>query len=277
MSPGCRPGLMLSPTPGVFRTGLKALFRVKFPEEKVMMRKGLSVSVTVAAILLAVTTVQQAHAQGRRGGGGMGMMQGFSPLAIVGNPAVQKELGLKEDQAAKVKDISQDYQEDLQQQREGAGLTGPPSGDASAEEREKREAQMATIQKNVKDKFMPKLNEVLDKTQQTRLHEIALQVAGPQAFQDADVAKALDLTKEQQDKIKKLGEDMRHKMREAFASGDRSAMRAKMTEMREELTAKSTEVLTKEQQAKFTEMKGKVFDTKLLAERRRRPRTEDSK
>ncbi len=267
---------MLSRIPGVFRTRLKAIFRVTIPEEKVMMRKGLSVCVTVAAILLAVTTVQQAHAQGRRGGG-MGMMgQGVSPLAIVANPAVQKDLGLKEDQAAKVKDISQDYLEDLQQQREGAGLTGAPSGDASAEEREKREAQMATIQKNVKDKFMPKLNEILDKTQQTRLHEIALQVAGPQAFQDADVAKALDLTKEQQDKIKKLGDDMRHKMREAFASGDRSTMRAKMTEMREELTAKSTEVLTKDQQAKFTEMKGKLFDVKQLQQGRGRRARKDA-
>ena len=236
-----------------------------------MMRKGLSVCVTVAAILLVVTTVQQAHAQGRRGGG-MGMMgQGVSPLRAVGIAAVQKDLGLKDDQAAKVKDISQDYSEDIQQQLEGAGLGGRPQGDLSPEEREKRETQMAAINKNVNDKFIPKLNEVLDKAQQTRLHEIAVQIAGPQALQDAEVAKALDITKDQQDKLKKLGDDMRHKLREAFTSGggggDRSAMRAKMTEMREELTAKSTEVLTKEQQAKFTEMKGKPFDMKSLAPR----------
>ncbi len=37
-----------------------------------------------------------------------------------------------------------------------------------------------------------------------------------------------------------------------------------MTELNDELTAKSTEVLTKDQQAQFTQMKGKAFDTKSL-------------
>jgi len=235
------------------------------PEENVMVRRSLLLSVAVAALLLAASTGQEAQAQGRRGGGMFG--QGVSPFTTVANAAVQKELGLNEDQVAKVKDIAQDHREDLQQQREGAGLGGRPQGDASAEEQEKRTAQMAAIRKNVDDKFMPKLNEILDKTQQTRLHEIAIQAAGPQALEDANVAKALDLTKDQQDKIKKLAEDTHHKMREAFTSGggDRSAIRAKMTELNEEFTAKTAEVLSKDQQAKFTQIKGKPFDVKLLS------------
>jgi hypothetical protein len=237
-----------------------------------MIRKSLPVLFSIAALLCAASVVQEAHAQGRRGGmGGFGM--GMSPLTVVGLPPVQKDLGLSDDKAAKVKDIAQDYNEDMTQQLEGAGLSGRPQGDLSAEEREKRDTQIAAIRKNVNDKFMPKLNEVLDKTQQKRLHEIALQVAGPQALQDAEVVKALNLSKDQQDKIKQLGKDMRAKLVEAFASGDRSAMRAKMTELREELTVKSTEVLTKDQQAQFTEMKGKPFDMKQLqggGNRRRR-------
>ena len=188
-----------------------------------MVRRGVLCCVSVAALLLAASTVQQAQAQGRRGGGMFGL--GVSPLGVIAAPAVQKELGLSEDQVAKVKDIAQDYREDLQQQREGAGLGGRPQGDVSAEEREKRTAQMAAIRKNVDDKFMPKLNEVLDKTQQTRLHEIAIQVAGPQALEDATVVKTLDLTKEQQDKIRKLAEDMRHKLREAFTSAAEIGLR----------------------------------------------------
>jgi Spy/CpxP family protein refolding chaperone len=229
-----------------------------------MVRRVLSVAVTVATLLLAVSTVQNAHAQQRRGGGMMGM--GVSPLGVVGFAPVQKELSLNEDKAAKVKDLANDYRDDMSQQLEGAGLSGRP-GDLSAEEREKRETQIAAIRKNVDDKFMPKLNEILDPSQQTRLREIAIQVAGSRALEDPGVVKSLAITKDQQDKIKKLSEEMSHKMREAFASagGDRTAMRAKMTELRDELTAKSTEVLTKDQQAQFTQMKGKPFDTKSLS------------
>ena len=53
-------------------------------------------------------------------------------------------------------------------------------------------------------------------------------------------------------------------------------MRAKMTELNDELTAKSTEVLTKDQQAKFTEMKGKPFDVKQLNQGGGRRRRRDS-
>jgi len=241
-----------------------------------MVRRSLLCCVSVAALLLATSMVQEARAQGRRGGMGM-FGQGVSPLTVVAAPAVQKELGLNEDKVAKVKDLAQDYREDLQQQVEGAGLAGRPPADASAEEQHKRMTQMAEIRKNVSDKFLPKLNEILDKTQQTRLHEIAIQAAGPQALQDADVVKALDLTKDQQDKIKKLGEDMRHKLREAFASGgDPAERRAKMTEMNEELTVKSTEVLSKDQQAKFTQMKGKPFDVKQLNQRGGRRRRDSN-
>jgi type II secretory pathway component PulK len=195
-------------------------------------------------------------------------------LALADNKAVQKELALNEEKAAKVKDLLADYTEELQQQIQGAGIGGRGAGDLSAEERQKRMAQMTEITKNVNDKFMPKLNELLDKTQQTRLHEIWLQAAGPSALQDADVAKALAITKDQQDNIKKLTTDFGHKMREAFtAGGDRSEIQAKVAELREEQTAKTAEVLTKDQQAKFTEMKGKPFDVKQLNQgggRRRR-------
>ncbi len=66
---------------------------------------------------------------------------------------------------------------------------------------------------------MPKLNEVLDKSQQKRLHEIAIQIAGPRALEDPDVVKTLNITKDQQDKIKKLGQDNREKLRELFTGG----------------------------------------------------------
>jgi hypothetical protein len=196
---------------------------------------------------------------------------------LADNKAVQKELGLNDEKTAKIHDLHADYTEELQQQLTGAGLDRAALRDLAADERQKKMAQMAEVTKNVNDKFLPKLNELLDKTQQTRLHEVWIQAAGPAALEDADVAKALAITKEQQDKIKKVTADFGHKMREVFSSGgDRSEMMAKVAEMREEQTAKTAEVLTKDQQAKFTEMKGKPFDVKKLAEGRARRRRDNN-
>jgi len=240
-----------------------------------MVRKSLLFCVAVAALLLVVSTVQEARAQGRRGG--MMGPQGVSPVTVVEHKAVQKELGLSEDKAEKVKDIVNDVREELTQQVEGAGIDFRGLRDLSGAERTKRMAEiqtkMAEISKNINDKFLPKLAEILDKTQMTRLHEIAVQVAGPEALRDAGVAGALSLTKEQQDKIAAINKDFAAKRMQIPRTGEPSERMAKINELREEQTAKTAEVLTKDQQAKFTEMKGKPFDVKQLMQgggRRRR-------
>ncbi len=234
-----------------------------------MVRRSLSVGVTIAALALAISTVQDAQAQGRRGGG-MGMMRprGVSPLMVVGNKAVQKDLGLSEENAAKIKEITDDVNQERQEQLAGSGIDFQGLRDLQGEEREKRMAEiqtkMAEINKNINDKFMPKINEILDKNQQKRLHEIAIQAAGSAALEDSGVAKDLGLSKDQTDKIKSIVKDVVGKTRAIPRDADRTERMAKMAELREEETAKVTEVLTKDQQAKFTEMKGKAFDVKKL-------------
>jgi Spy/CpxP family protein refolding chaperone len=237
------------------------------PEENVMVRKSLLFCVAVAA-LLAVSTVHEARAQGRRGG--MMGPQGVSPVTVVEHKAVQKELGLSEEKAEKIKDIATDVREEMQQQVEGAGIDFRGLRDLSGDERAKRmveiQAKMAEIAKNINDKFLPKLAEILDKAQMTRLHEIAIQAAGPEALRDASVAGALSLTKEQQDKIAAINKDFSAKRMQIPRTGEASERMAKMSELREEQTAKTAEVLTKDQQAKFAEMKGKPFDVKQLTQ-----------
>ncbi len=219
------------------------------------------------AALLAAVMAGDAQAQGRRGRGGM-RPQGVSPLTAVTYEPVQKELGLKPEQVEKVKDLGQDVREEMQQEfaAVGGGLGG---GDLSREERQKRMAELrgkfAEINKKINAKFLPKLNEILDKKQQTRLHEVAIQIAGAGAFEDADVAKELALTAEQKDKLKGIDKEFQDKNREAFSGGgDRSEIAAKMAELREEHLAKATEVLTADQQAKFKNLKGAPFDTKQI-------------
>jgi hypothetical protein len=234
-----------------------------------MVRRSFSVGVTIAALALAISTVQDAQAQGKRGGGmGMRGARGVNPLMLVGNPAVQKDLGLSEENATKVKEITDDVRQEMQEQIAGSGIDFQGLRDLQGEEREKRMAEiqtkMAEVNKTINDKFLPKINEILDKNQQKRLHEIAIQAAGSAALEDAGVVKDLGLSKDQTDKIKSIVKDFAGKTRAIPRDADRSERMAKMAELREEETAKVTEVLTKDQQAKFTDMKGKPFDTKSL-------------
>jgi hypothetical protein len=276
----CRFDMRLGRASGEFGPDSRRKFSVvTLQEENVMVRRGLSVCVTVATILLVASTVQQAHAQGRRGGGGMmgmGGGQGVNPLGLVGNAAVQKDLGVSEDKAEKLKDIAGDVRQDVQEEFQSAGIDFGALRDLSGEEREKKMAEirtkMAEIQKTVGDKFMPKIAEILDKTQMTRLHEIAVQAAGPSALKDAGVVKDLGLSKEQQDKIAAIDKDFSGKL----TNVPRAERFAKMQEMRDEQLAKTTEVLSKDQQAKFTEMKGKAFDLKSLRPARGNRRTRKS-
>jgi Spy/CpxP family protein refolding chaperone len=248
-----------------------AISVVTIPEENVMVRRALSVGVSVAVLLLVVSA-QQAHAQRRGGGGGMGMFgsQGVSPVNLVGNEAVQKDLGVSEDKVEKLKDIAGDVRQDMMEEIQGAGIDFRGLRDLPKEERDKKMAEastkMAEISKSINDKFLPKVEEVLDKGQMKRLHEIAIQAAGPGALKDAGVVKDLAITKEQEDKIASISKDFSAKQ----SSLSREERMTKMRELRDEELAKMTEVLTKDQQAKFTEMKGKPFDVSKLMQRGRR-------
>jgi hypothetical protein len=241
-----------------------------------MVRRSLSIGVTIAALALAISTVQDAQAQGRGRGMGMRGARGVNPLMIVGFKAVQKDLGLSEDNAAKVKEITEDVRQEMQEQFAGSGIDFQGLRDLQGEEREKRMAEiqtkMAEINKNINDKFMPKINEILNKDQQKRLHEIAIQAAGSAALEDAGVAKDLGLSKDQTNKVKSIVKDFAAKQRAIPRDTDRSERAAKTAELREEENAKVAEVLTKDQQAKFTELKGKPFDTKLRNQGRGRGR-----
>jgi len=237
-------------------------------KEIVMVGKGLIGCALVAAILSAVTNVPNARAQGRhRGTAGFGMEQGVAPVFVIGHEAVQKELCLKQEQIDKVNQLVAQFREEWTQQVQAAGgdLSGQPN--LSRKDRQKRMAEMqskrAEISKNVNDKYRTRLAGILDKPQQVRLHQIAIQVAGSQAFQDAEVARYLGLTKVQQDQLAAVRREYSRKiaqLRSQRGHEEPAASFAEMNELRQEQLAKSTEVLTKAQQEKFAKMKGKPFD-----------------
>jgi hypothetical protein len=237
-----------------------------------MLGKGLIRCALVTACLIAVTNVPTARAQGRhRGTAGFGVGQGVAPVFVIGYEAVQKELRLKPDQVDRVKELVAEVREEWTQQLQTAGLDSSGQKNSSREDRQKWMAETqpkrALMSKSVNDKFRAKLAEILDKPQQVRLHQIAIQVAGSQAFQDAQVAQDLGLTKVQQDQIVALGKEYSEKLSQLRSQGgrrDAAERSGNSNELRQEQLAKSTEVLTKDQQEKFADMKGKAFDIAQL-------------
>lgn len=223
------------------------------------LRQCLTCATIVAVTWLAAGTAE-AQGQGGRGRGfGFG---GRGVISLAAEEAVQKDLGVSADDAAKLKKISDDYRQESRSEFEKAGFTGGFQN-MSEEDRKKMGDKMTEIRKTLEAKFMPQLKEILTSDQFTRVQQIRLQAQGVQALSDADTVKALELSKEQQDKITALNEEYRKKFGELFtagAGGNRDEIRTKMQDMGKEREAKLTEVLTKPQQEKFASLKGKEFD-----------------
>src|SRR5207245_709425 len=106
--------------------------------------------------------------------------------------------------------------------------------------------------------------------QMTRLKQIQRQQQRLQVFADAEVQKSLNLTDDQKDEIKKLGDASREKMRDIFqdAQGDREKMRTEITKLNNENTEKVNKLLKEGQQKALKELLGKPFEIKLEPGRR---------
>ena len=237
------------------------------------MRMRLWTGLATLAIAGTMTTAvfAQPGAGGRgRGGFGGGMSGPPSALMLAGNPVIQKELAVSDDQAAKLKALGDEARAELSE------ANGPVDGLRDLPEAERRAkmtemmAKRAEASRKVSAKFKPKLAEVLDAKQLERLDQIALQVAGAQAYSDPDVVKTLALSKEQQDKIASINKEASEKQRELFGGaggaggGDFQERFAKMAELNRARDKDLAAVLTTEQSEQLAKMKGKEFDVAQL-------------
>jgi Spy/CpxP family protein refolding chaperone len=112
--------------------------------------------------------------------------------------------------------------------------------------------------------------EILTPEQTKRLHQIRLQVAGPAALGDPEVVKALEITEEQQAKLREVQQQARASMMGGPQGGgeltpeQRQEMRTKREQARKELQAKLLEVLTPQQREKFEKMLGPKVEIDLM-------------
>jgi hypothetical protein len=217
--------------------------------------------IALAAVMAGLVLTTSLSAQGRGRGGFVGGRGGLGPIMLAANEAVQKEIGITDEQKTKLTALREEFFKD---QQESSG-SAPAGGfqDLSQEERTKLFEQMAATAKKLNDKYLPKLKETLKPEQFERVLQIAYQAAGTNAFRNEDVVKALELTKEQQDKIATLNKDFQAKMQGLFTGGGAGGPEA-FTKLRDEQSAELAKVLTKEQTEKWSAMQGKAFDLTAL-------------
>lgn len=228
--------------------------------------------IALAAIATSTSNVMAQRpgggAGGRGGFGGGGFGGGFSPVMLANAESVQKELGLKEDQVAKLKTLGEDARKEMQG---GGGPGGGGGQDLSADDRRKLMEERMEAARKLNEKYKPKVAEVLDAKQNERLKQIQLQAMGSRIYQDADVVKALDLSKEQQEKLTATNKEFEDKRNELFRAafgggggGGGGDAREKGRELSEANDKKLAEILSKDQAAKLEHLKGAKFDVAQL-------------
>lgn len=115
-----------------------------------------------------------------------------------------------------------------------------------------------------------RLAEILNPAQFQRLRQIRLQVEGPAAINNPEIAKTLDLTREQRAKLNALQEQIRAKVREASRSVQSLTTEERrekiggivrmLDQLRSETTEQAMEILTPRQREIFQELQGPKLD-----------------
>jgi len=207
--------------------------------------------VLMMVFVLTVAAASEAQAQRRR-------RRPRSLIGLAANEQVQKELEATAEQKTKIEEISDTFRSDSRDLFSGLqGLSREERTEKFAELRPKHQELAAAAEK--------KLAAVLKKDQLKRLREINIQVSGGRVLARDEIAKALDLSKEQKAKIKGVFESAqkrRGKLFQDLQSGnlDRSEIREKFSDLRKEINTEALAVLTKKQKAKFEKMKGEKFE-----------------
>lgn len=225
------------------------------------MKRILSI-VALAAVATSFAMAQGGGGQGGQRGGGFGGQRGLQQggPGILNREDVAQELKL----TAKQKSDLQAMFESMRPQGGGAGGGGGRGGAGGGGGGGRGGAggfgggdpqRAAEIDGKIKG--------ILDAGQFKRYHELILQQAGGFALIQPDTAKALGITDAQNGKLRGLMEDMQADMQDMFqgggGGGDREAMVAKMTALREQYGKDMLKVLDASQQKKWAEMTGKPF------------------
>lgn len=224
------------------------------------MRTKLLIASALAIGMSAVAQAQQA---------GFGL--GSRTQMLVTSKVVQEELKMSDDQVAKVKEWANRFRDTAEKIRKDKGVDFSAPGGFNAELIEKLLAANVEIDKVA----YKELGDVLKPDQIKRLKEIHRQLAGFQAFSEAEVADALKLTEAQKTAIKglsgDLGNERRELMKEAGLGGGKGLdpeklknLRTKTQNLEKEYVARAVDRLNDEQKKTWNRLIGAPFDMSKL-------------
>ncbi len=189
------------------------------------------------------------------------------------NEPVMKELGLEQDSAvtAEIHKMNQDIVNEIQKGLSELSKAGGLKSGATIE-----------IYANVVPKYVEALKKLLTPEQFTRLQQIHWQQAGLDALRDPELAKALNITADQQERLATADEDV--EKQQAELNGQQKTLEKERKELADkgenvdeitvriqgisekkqnlgaERNTRYQQVLTAEQQTKLAELKGKPVE-----------------
>jgi beta-lactamase regulating signal transducer with metallopeptidase domain len=177
-------------------------------------------------------------------------------MRYVLTPAVQKELGIEpdSDQLKVIMKLNAQSTQEIEERRKSVA-----------------EADRANLPRVIGELVAQRdldLEKLLSPEQRTRIHQIMLQKTSTfLALTDPEVAKPLGLTKEQLEKLAALEKELRESQTKVYEisrrTGPTEELEKKLHQSVADYEQKIDETLTKEQQEKFIEVKGKPFTGSL--------------
>ncbi|MEN9218786.1 MAG: Spy/CpxP family protein refolding chaperone [Gloeomargarita sp. DG_2_bins_126] len=188
---------------------------------------------------------------------------GTDPLELFQNPQIKKELALTDEQAAKIKAISEQFRKDARALVSGLNLAQMEPNERAKkldEIKDKMEKEIGDARNEV--------GQVLTPAQLKRFKEITLQIYGFGILSYEHFIEELKLTPEQQAQLKKLRDDTWTSMRVNLKIPQQGAdtkqiiatNRKRMDQILLDSNAKALAILTPEQQKMVDTLKGKKFD-----------------
>ena len=218
--------------------------------------------------ILAIAIISQA--QRGQGGFGFGGAGGGGKLALLAREDVKTDLALTDDQQEKLKAANPMASGDreammaqFQEIMKEAGIS-----DFSEMRTPEGQKKMAPIMAKRMAEMQKKMEAILTPEQNKRLGEINIQFYGNRVVTQADVAKAVGLTEDQNKKIADLSKSQSDAMRGLFAKVQAGEMtmedvQEKRKKNDEILETEIGKVLTDDQKAKLKTMAGtKKFERK---------------
>ena len=206
--------------------------------------------VAVVALSLLAAFAGHAPAQGSKLDAA-GSFKSYEFLLV--NESVQKELKLSDEQVLKVNSTVHDIRQKRRAELEKLRNLPPPKG---------REKFLQILAANAQE-ALDSSDKILTAEQVKRLKQIRVQQDGFDAFYDDAVIAALKLSKEQQQRIKKIDREASQeaeKTPQVGTGGNYSTNMPRMAARRKDLIGKAVDLLTPEQKTVWTDLVGAPFD-----------------